>query len=216
VDIRRVARELPGREELRARARGLAVLDAVICPEWERRYYSYDSKWGEEEELASMRTGSGDESSIVFGPAGVYIRFFSSDSPFNPYSHGPAEKVLQQIPEVFGEYVSEPAFYGEGFPLVTAAAWRIIDQASWAFAPDGDLVEARDVGDIIALLLATNGPEEYIRYAEEIHEATLDPVVVAAVYNGESMSEEMVRSLNSGASMESLAEDIEEIGYPMH
>jgi len=38
----------------------LATLDAIYSPEWEYRYYSYDSNWGEGEEMGSIRNGSGD------------------------------------------------------------------------------------------------------------------------------------------------------------
>jgi hypothetical protein len=46
------------------------MLDAIMSPEWEWRYYSFDSRWGPGEEMASMRNGSGDAYSIVFSSAG--------------------------------------------------------------------------------------------------------------------------------------------------
>ena len=52
---------LPDIEALRKLTQSLAMLDAIMSPEWEYRYYSFNSKWYESEMMASMRNGSGDE-----------------------------------------------------------------------------------------------------------------------------------------------------------
>ncbi|MGW4895655.1 hypothetical protein ACWEQL_25835 [Kitasatospora sp. NPDC004240] len=44
---------LPDIATLRDRCRALAVLDAVLSPDWEGRYHTFDSRWGEGEEMAS-------------------------------------------------------------------------------------------------------------------------------------------------------------------
>ena len=41
--------------ELINKLKHLALLDAIIEPEWEYRYYSYNSHWSESEEMASLR-----------------------------------------------------------------------------------------------------------------------------------------------------------------
>lgn len=60
---------LPSIAELRRIAQSLAVLDAILCPDWEYRYYSFNSRWGFGDEMASMRNGSGDEW-FPLGPSG--------------------------------------------------------------------------------------------------------------------------------------------------
>ena len=48
VTIDDVARQLPGIEELRDHCRPLAMLEAVLSPDWESRYYSFEcSHWPE-------------------------------------------------------------------------------------------------------------------------------------------------------------------------
>jgi hypothetical protein len=64
-----VAHQLPDIAVVRDRSRSLAMLDAILSPEWEYRYYSFDATWGPEDELASMRNGTGDDYAIVFSPA---------------------------------------------------------------------------------------------------------------------------------------------------
>lgn len=66
VTVQDVARRLPAIAELRDFCRSLPMLDAILTPDRESRYYSFDATWAEGEEMASMRDGSGDEYSIVF------------------------------------------------------------------------------------------------------------------------------------------------------
>ncbi len=56
---------LPDIEGLRKLTQSLAMLDAIMSPEWEYRYYSFNSKWDDGEMMASMRNGSGDEYFIL-------------------------------------------------------------------------------------------------------------------------------------------------------
>ncbi len=52
---------LPDVESLKQLSQSLAILDAIMSPDWEFRYYSFNSKWSEGEMMASMRDGSGDD-----------------------------------------------------------------------------------------------------------------------------------------------------------
>ena len=52
---------LPSIQEVRRIAQSLAMLDAILSPEWDDRYHSFNSAWGLNEEMASMRNGSGDD-----------------------------------------------------------------------------------------------------------------------------------------------------------
>ena len=47
--------------ELRKLMISLAILDAIMSPEWQYRYYSFDPRWSKDVTLASMRNGSGDD-----------------------------------------------------------------------------------------------------------------------------------------------------------
>ena len=49
---------LPDVAGLRRLTRSLAMLDAILCAEWEDRYYSFNSKWADDQNMASMRDGS--------------------------------------------------------------------------------------------------------------------------------------------------------------
>ena len=79
-----LADALPNIATLRARCRALAVVEAIISLDWESRYYSVDAAWDDRLEMASMRNGGGDECSIAFTPAGVFIRGFDHESRMSP------------------------------------------------------------------------------------------------------------------------------------
>ncbi len=120
MTVEDVARALPGIGELRDHCRGLALLEAIVSPEWESRYYSFA------EDTATMRDGQGDEYRIVFSPAGAYAEGFAHESVMSPWAHGDDPEVwpgvLDSVPEAFRPYVSEAD--ADGPPAVTACLWR--------------------------------------------------------------------------------------------
>jgi hypothetical protein len=105
MTIRDVARRLPGILRLRDCSQALAMLDAILCPERWLRYHSFATHWGPDQELASMSNGTGDEYSIVFSPAGAYVRVFDHESSMSPWrdpeSPRPWSGLLESVPRSF-------------------------------------------------------------------------------------------------------------------
>jgi hypothetical protein len=98
-----IAGRLPDIVTLRRRCQALAMLDAILSPEWDSRYYSFTTSWADDAQLASMNNGSGDEYSIVFTPAGVFIRGFDHESPMSPAVNDGElwPGLLDRLPDVF-------------------------------------------------------------------------------------------------------------------
>ncbi|MEV4556377.1 hypothetical protein AB0K51_05180 [Kitasatospora sp. NPDC049285] len=218
-----VARRLPAVADLRDLCRAVAMLDAILSPDWEGRYHSFDAGWGEGEEVASMRNGSGDEYSIVFSAAGAYVRGFDHESPMSPYGRGrdedgePWPGVLDDVPEVFRPFVEEPAFSDEdGVPVVTACLWRETGDDRWRhgtieFPAGGD--DPDGASGLFALLVDAS-PEAFQRFAEEYYEVPVDLAAVREVYALRPLGPDLVAALNSEVTPAELAADIAEIGYP--
>lgn len=57
---------LPNREILQKLCKRIVVLDAIFSQEWQYRYYSYNSKWSENEEFCEICNGKGDHILILF------------------------------------------------------------------------------------------------------------------------------------------------------
>lgn len=129
----RASRRLPEIATLRDRCRALAMIEAIVCPEWESRYYSFDTAWADGEQMASMSNGSGDEYSIVFTPAGVFIRGFDHESPMSPAVNNDElwPGLVDNIADVFLAQVNEPAFSYDGSLSATFCLWRQTIDAHW-------------------------------------------------------------------------------------
>jgi hypothetical protein len=197
----------------------MAMLDAILSPDWEGRYYSFDAGWAGGGELAAMHTGSGDEYSIVFSAAGAYVRGFDHEAAMSPYGNDgePWPGVIDDVPEVFQPFVEEPAFTDEyDVPVVTACLWREVTDDRWQHGaidfPAG--CSDPDGASRLFALLVDRSPEAFWRFAEDYREVRVDLEAVRDVYALRPLSQELVSSLNPEVTLSDLAKDIAEIGYP--
>ncbi|MGW5384706.1 hypothetical protein [Nocardia sp. NPDC003963] len=118
-------RRLPDIPILCNRCRAMEMLDAVLSPEWEVRYYSFNRGWGDSEEMASMFIGSGEDWFIVFSAAGVYVRGFDHEKLSGP-------GVIDAAPVAFGTYAVEPTVADhDGSTLATVCFWREPHDTNW-------------------------------------------------------------------------------------
>ncbi|MEU1407826.1 hypothetical protein ABZ471_36810 [Streptomyces sp. NPDC005728] len=220
MTVHDVARQLPEIAVLREHCRSLAMLEAILSPEWADRYHSFNDHWSESESMASMRNGSGDEYSIVSSDAGTYVRGFDHESPMSPYAEdGPWPGVLDEVPDVFRPCVEEPAFSDEdGMPLVTACMWRETGDDVWKTGtidfPDGEAEDPDGAGYLFRLLV-DRSPEAFQRWAEDYYEVPVAVEAVRHVLSSRPLTDEVVSALNSEITLADLAKDIAEIGYPL-
>lgn len=77
---------LPDILELKRLTQSLAMLDAILSPEWEYRYYSFNQAWSDGGMMASMRNGSGDHWFAIFCAAGAAIHGLAHEAPI--FRHG--------------------------------------------------------------------------------------------------------------------------------
>ena len=126
---------LPDVDGLRRTLQSMAMLDAVLCPEWQDRYYSFNAAWGIGQQMGSMRNGSGDDFFAHFGPAGCWVKGFAHEYPMSPYSESPKRVwsgVLDSVPDEFAGCLREPAFTVED---VTFCIWRRYGDNRWQVGP---------------------------------------------------------------------------------
>jgi hypothetical protein len=193
----------------------MATLDAILCPEWQYRYHSFNRKWAEGEEMGSMRNGSGDDFFAHFSSAGCWLKGFAHESVMSPYAQEPKRvwpAILDEVPAEFAACLREPAFSVQD---VTFCIWRRNADSAWAkgaisFPPD---VEDPD-GSAFLLSDLDGRPETYQTYARQYFETEVDIASVAHVYQHRPLTQERVASLNPQLSLEALTADLDEIGYP--
>ncbi|NRQ34690.1 hypothetical protein HII36_23065 [Nonomuraea sp. NN258] len=212
---------MPGIPEVRDRSRAMAMLDAILSPEWESRFYSFDCRWSAGEEMASMRDGCGNEYSIVFTPAGAFARGFDHESPMSPYRTVPPAPwpgLLDAVPEVFQAQVTEPAFGDEdGVPMATVCFWREAGDTEWKTGPiQSPPPGTRDDGSAEWLfdVLLDGRPEAYQEFAQEYYEIAVDLEAVRWVYALRPLTPDVVAALNPEIGLAALEHDRAGIGYP--
>jgi hypothetical protein len=206
--------QLPDIAHLKALSQSLAMLDVILCPEWEYRYYSFNAHWSQDEMMASMRNGSGDEYFILFTPAGAIIKGFAHEAPMTPYAFDPPHVwpgVLDTVPNEFAAFLTEPAFIIED---TTFCVWRTYRDSQWQCGtiefpddPDPD-------GSQALLAMLDGNPQIYQAYADTNYERSSNLDTVIHVYNHQPLTIALVEALNPDRSLADIAADQEEIGYP--
>ena len=205
---------LPDIAHLKAISQSIAMLDAILRPEWEYRYYSFNAHWSADEMMASMRNGSGDKYFILFSPAGAIIKGFAHEAPMTPYTFDPPQVwlgVLDTVPNLFAAFLTEPAFIIED---TTFCVWRTYQDSVWQrgtieFPDDPDPDGSQEL-----LAILDGDPQTYLAYAEAYYERSINLDAVKQVYNHQPLTKALVGALNPDLSFADIAADQEEIGYP--
>src|SRR5712691_5469458 len=155
----------PTIETLRRLSQSLAMLDAIIMREWDYGYYSFNSKWAEGEQMASMRNGQGEAWFCGFGLPGAFLKGFDHESKMSPWNMETPKVwpgVLDNIPEDFKPFATEPAF---SMNDTTFCTWRGVRDAQWnteKFSyPEGDDPD----GSAWMLAVLDGNPDAYKAWA---------------------------------------------------
>jgi hypothetical protein len=204
-------RGLPGIDELRRLCQSLAMLDAVLMPEWEYRYYSFNSRWSRGQQMASMRDGCGNEWFILFGRHGAAMKGFDHESPMAHPDRCPWPGVLDGVPKAFASFLKEPAFSMQD---TTFCVWRRYGDRAWSVGAIDFPPGADPDGSAWLLAILDGRPQTYRRWAEGYYERDVPLKWVRAVYEHRPLTEALVRGLNPELALAELREDGEEIGYP--
>lgn len=233
---------LPNPNDLQKICKSISALEAIICPEWESRYYSYQKDWSETEEFCEMRNGSGDQMLIVFSKKGTCINGFAHESEMNGWENIPIEEkksfieklfgskkevqteliqkipkgVYDNLPEVFNEFI-----FGEPVKSIgtTFCIWQTVKENNWKI---GKVKLPRDKykdGSEDLLQLLDGKPLTYKSWAEEYYEGNFEEnelklELVEKIYDGIIITKELVLQLNPElCDFEQLKAELNEIGY---
>jgi hypothetical protein len=205
---------LPTIEPLKKLTQSLAMLDAIMMREWDYRYYSFNSKWAEGEQMASMRNGEGDGWYCGFGLRGAFLKGFDHESKMSPWSMETPKVwpgVLDSVPNDFKSFATEPAFSMDD---TTFCVWRSAQDAHWMtgkiFYPDGD--DPDGSGWMLSIL--DGNPNTYKAWAEDYYERSVSLSAVHQIYGHMPLTQKLARELNAAAEFENLLPDAAEIDYP--
>jgi hypothetical protein len=203
-------RALPDVAGLKRLLQSIAMLDAILMPDWEYRYYSFNAHWSDTEMMGSMRNGAGDEFFALFNGHGAFMKGFVHDSPAAAAKIS-SDAFYRDLPSEFEDGRREPAFSPDD---VTFCIWRLNQQLTWSCGKV-DLPVADDADGSASLLSILDGvPDSYRGWASAYYEQDLPIAPIEAVYRHQPLTEELVTRLNPQQRLHQLGEDIAEIGYP--
>jgi hypothetical protein len=186
---------LPNIPVLLRLTQSLAMLDAVLSPKWDLRYYSFNSRWANGLMMASMRDGSGNAWFLQFGEEGAILKGFDHESPMAEQPVWPG--VLSDVPAAFGRFLTQPAFSMED---TTFCIWRLADDTRWRTGRPSHPFGAELDGSAEMLSILDGDPASCQRWAEEYYEREIDLAPVSR--------------LNPDVTLDDLGDDVAEIGYP--
>lgn len=198
---------LPDRQKLQTICKAISVLDAILSPEWEYRYYSYNNQWSDDEEFCEMRDGSGDHMLILFRQDGCVINGFAHE-----YEQPDKGQVTFGLPPIFEEFI-----FGEPVKTIgtTFCIWTT-EEKNWQVGqidrPEDDSEEMLKIFD--------GNPQTYVDWAtayfEECYvESGIPLETVEKIYSGETLTKKLVLTIvEELEDWEQLEEDLNEMGYP--
>ncbi|WP_342511656.1 hypothetical protein MKY34_14175 [Sporosarcina sp. FSL K6-1522] len=173
----------------------LATLDVILCEEDWLRTYQFDSQWGENISLATIDNGAGDNLVVLFAPEGVILKGFDHESALSPH----AREEYEVFPGIYDTTPASLLAYLEDEALerddVTFCIWHETCDMEWRM---GDVQIPIGAEDGSAFLLRTilTTPEVYVEWAENYYDKVLPVDVVQQVYEGVTITEEIIQSLN--------------------
>lgn len=195
--------QLPDRITLERIAKAISVLDAIICQDWQYRYYSFNSNWDENEQVLQMRNGEGDEMHILFRNDGCTINGFACE-----YEQENISNLTYNLPEIFHEFT-----FGEPIKSIgtTFCLWTI-ENKNWQVG----IIKNHENNSEKMLNVFNGNPQTYCNWAKEYFDKeNISIDTVQKIYNGEILTKEMVLIINNELDdWQQLEEDLAEINYP--
>jgi len=205
--------QLPDIPTLRNISQSLAVLDAILSPIWENRYYSFNVHWAAQQAVASMRNGEGDSYLVWFSPGGAVLKGFAHESPMSPYRAKPPQiwpGIWDGFPSLFNDFLSEPAFISEE---TTFCIWRTFNDIGWQIGAIQFPNEQDPDGSAGLLNILNGNPQTYQQWAESYYEKSISLSAINHIYDHRPLTEPIVTALNPSVSIQDLTSPLAEIGY---
>ena len=222
-------------EDLRQVCKGIAALEIVMCRKKEFRYYFYDPNWSDNEEVfelingcGSVKSGCNSNMMILFCPDGCVINGFDNCSYDNEIYYTidddgdiqwqkdadkerenilKMKEITQDLPDVFHAFIEKSLECIKS----TFCIWKTKD-GKWSRS---DMVGTQEDGSAEMLDILDGNPQKYVEFCEWYYQVNIPLDIVEKVYNGESLTLEMVKSLNSKIEdIELVKNELDKMGYP--
>jgi len=196
---------LPNLEKLLQKSKSLATLDALCCQQWDLRYFSHNSNWAENEQMASMRDGEGNDYFILFALFGTAIKgCYIENGSFK--NNEIAKKARSEMPNTFEVFFSEPAFSVHEASFI---AWFDENSKKWRKTES----EKEDGSKVLTEWLRKD--ELFFKnWAYSYYEIEVKLEFIEHIFQFKPIDEQLIQKLGIYVDRKQLKEDLDEIGYP--
>jgi hypothetical protein len=202
---------LPEPEWLKKQMLVQAALNIILCEEDWLRYHRFDPNWGQNISLAKIDNGAGDHLFILFSPEGTLLKGFDHESELSPYANDEEEiapGIYKAVPSSLSHLLEDDALERED---VTFCIWREKSDTAWKKG-NAEVSEHVDgSGFLIGAIFPT--AEDYVEFAEGYFEQQLPLGVVSQIYQGNPITDEMIRTLNPERNVEETLKELAELGF---
>jgi hypothetical protein len=205
---------LPSIADLIQRTKALAALDLVLSPEWQYRYYSFNSAWSSSERMASMRDGCGNEWWMVFHESGwAALKGLGHETPAWSKGREAISKAIQkQFPSELRDFANEPAFRWDS---TSFGYFHLPTSGGWSYANLTTPFSSLDSGDAELLRHLVGGADDYALFATVYYETDVPVDVVESVFSLQPITQAALNKLNPEAKLDKVSQELfTEIGYP--
>jgi len=181
----------------------LAVLDTIMSPEWQYRYFSFDKDWSPTQRMGSMRDGSGDELHAVFSEEGAVVLGHAHEYPQPEHLIAEARRML---PAEFVGQLDEPAFSVDTCRFIL---WASSD-SRWS-----SVCRSADDGSRELLKYYMPDPAVYQKWAEDYYEEDVPLSLIEGAFAHRDIDLVRWGGLASAVSEAEFLQDLKRAGYPM-
>ncbi|NTV78935.1 MAG: hypothetical protein HGA25_07355 [Clostridiales bacterium] len=199
IENNMILNKLPDVKECKNKLKQLAAFDAVFSPEWENRYYSYDSLWYEGEEMASMRNGRGEHYFILFTDEKILMKGLERQSKCLSMKDFGKD---MNLPEILYQFMEQVAFLPDE---TSFCIWKF-GQGAWNSITKITENELK----ILGVLLIS--PEQYVQWVEDYYEITLSVEEVAALFQENVLHKKTCLQWNPHLDWDAFQKEAKEIG----
>ena len=188
---------------LRNIAQKIAFIDAIIMQDWDYRYYSYNSHWSDNEEMGSMRDGSGNCYFILFEDEckKCFIKVIDKQYLHNQIVESEINKLDSSEKNGLVSFLSEPAF--------------LVNEISYLYWNMNNCWKSIEHEKNTWLSILKNPIHEYQIFAKNYYEKELSIQNLEKFINGE-ITKELIKKINPNIDFEKLGDDINEIGIKVY
>lgn len=164
---------LPSPLVLKRTCKALALLDAAFMPDWEMRYFSFDSRWDEKKgiEMASARDGEGAQWYFIFRDDEAVGKYYSDNGSEARVSDSSSKS------DLLNYLMQEPAFHFDRLDFL--ASWSH-QEKKWNISGDPHHPQL--------LQFLVQGPAYYQHWATEYYNEPVSEKEVKEVFETNSVN----------------------------